>query len=154
MSRFVELTPLPPPDRPVAAAEGGAPAPQEPASTPAERIVKFMPVEIVSGYLFVIGLVLLAPAGTLKVFAAWLVFTAGLVATPVFLFKRYKPERKKWPQVWVATVAFPLWAYALGGPFAMPPIDKYYTAWFGGVLVGLYTWLVGLFYEPKEQTHT
>jgi hypothetical protein len=151
MNRFVELTPLPTPHRPTAAAQAGGPAPEKPASNPTERIVKFMPVEIVSGYLFVIGLVLVAPAGGLKLFAAWLVFAAGLIATPLFLFKVYHPEPGKRPQVWIATIAFPLWAYALGGPFALPPADKYYSAWFGGVLVGIYTWLVGLFYEPKEK---
>jgi hypothetical protein len=154
MSRFVAVTPLPPPDAPFAATEGEEKPPKKSASNPAERIVKYMPVEIVSGYLFVMGIVQAAPEGNLRVFAAWLVFAAGLIVTPIFLIKYHKPKPEQMPQVWVATVAFPLWAYALGGPFAMPPIGKYYVAWFGGVLVGLYTWLVGLFYEPEATQHS
>ena len=154
MSRFVELTPVPPPNKAVAAAEGDGPPPQKPASNPTERIVKFMPVEIVSGYLFVFGLVHAAPTGKLRILAAWLVFAVGLIVTPIFLLKVYHPKPEMRPQVWIASIAFPLWAYALGGPFAMPPLDKYYVAWFGGVLVGLYSWLVGLFYEPKKESHS
>ena len=152
MGRFVELTPLAPAS-PEEAGEGDGPQGTKSASNPGERILKFMPVEIVSGYLFVIGLVTAAPAGTLRIILAWVVFAAGLIVTPLFLKRGYRPEANKWPQIWIATIAFPLWAYALGGPFALPPADKYYAGWLGAVLVGLYSWLVGLFYEPKQKSH-
>lgn len=152
MSRFVEPTPL---SKPMPSdAAGDAPSDTKEVSDATQRIVKFMPVEIVTGYIFVISLVMAAPQGNLRSVAGWLVFAAGLIVTPIFLTKVYRPEADKRPQVWIATIAFPLWAYALGGPFAMPPVDKYYYAWFGGVLVGLYSWLVGLFYDPKEKTNT
>ena len=33
----------------------------------------------------------------------------------------------------------------------MPPLDDYYSAPVGSVIVGLYTWLIGLFYVPQEK---
>jgi hypothetical protein len=79
-----------------------------------------MPVEIVSGYLFVFGLVHAAPTGKLRILAAWLVFAVSLIVTPIFLLKVYHPKPEMRPQVWIASIAFPLWAYALGGPFDAP----------------------------------
>lgn len=152
MSRFVEPTLLTPAS-PEEAGEGDNSQGAKSASNPGERILKFMPVEIVSGYLFVIGLVIAAPSGTLRSIAAWVVFAAGLIVTPIFLTRAYHPEANMRPQIWIATIAFPLWAYALGGPFAIPPADKYYAGWLGAVLVGLYSWLIGLFYEPKQKSH-
>jgi len=144
MGRFVEPRRLPEPSgkgkatSQVTASNGGV----------GERIVKYVPVEIVSGYVFVLGLTQAIPNESLHIAAAWLCFVVGAVATPVYLL-RQKPSPEQLPQVWIATVAFPLWAYLLGGPFALPPLDRYYSAAFGSVIVGLYTWLVGLFYVPK-----
>ncbi len=153
MSRFVEPTPLPLPNEPVATAEGVEAQPTSSNSDATERIVKYVPSEIVTGYLFVMGLAQAAPEGQLRVLIALLIFIIGFIVTPLFLVKVYKPKREQRPQVWIATIAFPLWAYALGGPFAMPPMASYYQGWVGAVLVGLYSWVVGLFYEPREQQH-
>lgn len=156
MGRFVAVESPPPQDSVTATPDGGgALPPQAPASNPAERIVKYMPVEVVSGYLIVMGLVTAVPDGTLRQVAAWLTFVVGLAATPAYLIYVQKATPAQMPQVWIATIAFPLWAYvAGGGPFALAPLDAYYQPAFGSVLVGLYTYLVGLFYVPKEKGGT
>src|SRR5206468_12061649 len=99
MSRFVAVTPLPPANAPFAATEGEETPTKKSASDPAERIVKYMPVEIVTGYVFVMGLVQAAPDGNLHSFAAWLVFAVGLIVTPIFLIKYHKPTPEQMPQV-------------------------------------------------------
>ena len=37
-----------------------------------------------------------------------------------------------------------LWAYLLGGPFSMPPIDKYYHQEIAGFIVMAFTWVASL----------
>src|SRR5258705_13441557 len=95
VSRFVEPTPLSKPPMPFDAAEGDEPSDTTEVSDATQRIVKFMPVEIVTGYIFVISLVMAAPQGNLRTVAGWLVFAAGLIFTPIFLTKVYRPEPDK-----------------------------------------------------------
>ena len=150
MSRFVKPRPHHPPAIP-ATAPLGAPAPteQDAGGSPAERIVKYVPVEIVSGYVFVLGLAQAVPIGVPQTIAVWACLLAGCVATPLYLLAQ-KPQPGQGPQVWIASFAFLLWAYLLGGPFAAEPLKPYYYPSLGSVVVGLYTWLVGLFYVPRE----
>lgn len=87
---------------------------------------------------------------------AGLVFLAGFIATPLYLWRVSGKVGKSKPiQIVIASVAFPLWAYVLGGPFevlsevykdAATGISKYpYYPEIGGVVTGIYTWMVGLF---------
>ena len=148
MTRFVEVRPASPPVPEGVSKSVSKGTSEKKDGDAGERIVKYMPVEIVSGYVFVSGLVPAVTAGTLQTVAAWLCFAVGLIVTPIYLFSK-NPKPEQVPQVWIATVAFVLWAYLLGGPFALAPLAPYYSAPFGAVLVGLYTWAVGLFYDPK-----
>jgi hypothetical protein len=47
----------------------------------------------------------------------------------------------------VSTVAFVVWAYALGGPFQLCGI---YKGWLGSILLGSFTLAAGLV-EPKKE---
>lgn len=77
------------------------------------------------------------------------VFVCLWVATPVYLIRVQKATKEDMPQVWIATVSFLGWAYCLGGPFAMGPLERFYNQKAAMVLVGLGSVLVGLFYQPK-----
>ncbi len=151
MSRFVELTPRLPP-KPVATGEGEEL--ESPQSKTLQRIAKYVPSEIIGGYMVLTGLIQAIPIVQFRIAGAWLAFAVGLTMTPIYLLRVQRPKREQRPQVWIATFAFIPWAYALGGPFAMPPIDHYYSTALGVFVAGLFSWVVGLLYEPKEKEPT
>jgi hypothetical protein len=71
------------------------------------------------------------------------VFVAGLVLTPAYLVKR--GVRKKL-QLAVATVAFAVWVFAIGGPFGTL---EFYKPWIASLLLLIYTSSVALL-EPEQ----
>jgi hypothetical protein len=118
-----------------------------------ERVAKYIPAEIISGYLALSEVVKLAPAeDPRRLPAAWALFLLGLALTPIYLWFAGKPSnRGERFELGIAALAFVLWAYALGGPFEMGsplPIIGPYAGWIGALLVGVFTWVAGL-YEPK-----
>src|SRR5258708_7897746 len=88
----------------------------------ATRIAKLVPAEIVAGY---VPLVAAAESvGTDKDFQfklACFVLILGFILTPTYLILTGKPGKNivKWINVVSSTIAFGLWAYLLGGAFAM-----------------------------------
>ncbi len=117
-----------------------------------ERVAKYVPAEIIAGYT---PLMALAAANggekptEVTLWLAGLVFLAGFIATPLYLWRVSGKVGKSKPiQIVIATIAFPLWAYVLGGPFeVLSEINKEYPYHpeIGGVVTGIYTWMVGLF---------
>ena len=125
------------------------------------RVAKYIPGEIIAGYIAVIALVqATASTGTptrTSVILGFLVFFAGWLSTPLYLWKVGRPVGRQWYQLVISSLAFPLWAYVLGGPFeSLPQVPDAFGSWasgvaipysqpVGAVLTGLYSWLVGLF---------
>jgi hypothetical protein len=123
-----------------------------------DRVSKYIPTEVVAAYL-AISLLLSAVTNDddFKLFTAWFVYGSGLLFTWLYLSKA-EPESATlhgWPrkaQLLIATGAFAVWGYALGGPYKFGPVPHdglHYREWFGGVLVILYTLFAGL-YVPKK----
>ena len=86
------------------------------------RLVKYIPTEIVGGYVATLGFVPPPARNKSAGVVMWLVFAGGWIVTPLFLgFAAWEPKAGKgtlWIQVLLGSVAFPVWALALGGPFA------------------------------------
>jgi hypothetical protein len=130
---------------PKAAAQTGATE----SDNTATRIAKLVPAEIVAGY---VPLVAAAESvGTDKDFQfklACAVFFLGFVLTPIYLIGTGKPGKDivKWINVVSSTIAFGLWAYLLGGAFAMEQMKEHighpYDKQLGGFLVGAFTWII------------
>jgi hypothetical protein len=101
------------------AAPPGPPAP--PPGTPTaddfwNRLMKAIPLVVIGGYLAASGvLTAITDPGRTEKIAFWLVFAFFLVITPLFHSRVLKVTRRR--QLWISTVAFALWAFALGGPF-------------------------------------
>jgi hypothetical protein len=123
------------------------------------RLVKLVPTEIVAGY---VPLISAAEAITndsqLQFKLACIAFFAGLVLTPLYLILVGKPRgTAQWLNVVIATIAFVLWAYLLGGPFAMNKMNQYllvYDKRVAGFAVGLFTWAAALIpYERLAPEH-
>lgn len=92
---------------------------------PLGRLVKYIPAEIVALYLAVSGPIPKADLTTL-----WWVFGICAIITPFYLMLATKNPTKGilWLQVALGTVAFPIWVFAIGGPFLSLPWYKGYIA--------------------------
>jgi hypothetical protein len=116
-------------------------------------IAKLVPSEVIAGYVSVLGLTesFAKEPDTqfnLQFWSLWV----GLALTPIYLWLWGNPRKwYQWVSIVVATVAFALWAYLLGGPFVMRQMDH---TWLGSYLpaydkryasfaVGVFTWVVG-----------
>jgi hypothetical protein len=137
-----------------AAAQAGA-AEQTEAESYAERLVKYIPAEVVAFYLAADKLFTKAPSavasGTIAdqfvaehhyAFSIG-VFLLGLVGTPFYFYQQAKATEPWRVQCLVSTLAFIVWAYAVqGGIFA--PV---YSAAIAGFAVLVFTFASG-FVKP------
>jgi len=117
-----------------------------------ERVAKYIPGEVVAGYLAIMGMIEAADKeNAARVGLAWGIFVIGVIVTPVYLTMVGKPTGPQKITVWISTFAFVVWAYALGGPFKMSEI---HNGLLGSVAVGVVTWLSGLFVPQLSQPPT
>jgi hypothetical protein len=97
------------------------------------RLVKYIPSEIVGLYVAASGFVPRMTDNKPNP-ALWWVFTPCAILTPIYLgWVTRDPAAGKgplWVQVLFATIAFPVWVFALGGPFELLSWynDKRYVA--------------------------
>jgi len=112
------------------------------------RLVKLVPAEIISVYLFAFNLI----KGNSKTPAdgsetlQWIIFGIMLVATPIYLKKILKMESNA--QVVLCTFSFLLWVFAMGGPLDGVALIGVYTVNFvGGLLVPIYTLFIPAAYK-------
>ena len=109
-----------------------------------ERVIKYVPTEIISGYLALSGLATALPENlAYKPILAWGLVVIGLIFTPLYLMKS-KPQGKQWWQIPISTAAFFFWAYALGGPFTRgtPWIEGWgYNGAAAAIVAGAFGWV-------------
>jgi uncharacterized membrane protein len=115
------------------------------------RVLKYIPAEVV--VLYVSGVAAIPAHAAHRAAALWGVFGFCLAATPLYLLKLTHDAGRKpaWGQVLLSTVAFPVWAYAIGGPFATLP---WYEAYLGSLLLLAVTFLFGLIVPPPQDALT
>jgi hypothetical protein len=150
MSRLIssfEVKPAQPPGATVQA-HPGAPAPPGGQATAGQGriyldlVLKMIPAEVVTLYTFAIKLAPQAGAS----FAAWVIFIASWILTPILLWlQESKPTNPKWIPAWwtrlgLATIAFPLWAYATTGE-SLPGIT--YNGVAALIIVAFYAVIAG-----------
>jgi hypothetical protein len=125
-----------------------------PADNAINRLLKYIPAEIISGYMVFAGIVDAASKeSALRRPAAWGIFFLGLALTPIYLWKVGRPTGVRWWQLPISTVSFALWAYALGGPFKLgePFMQQYaYEGWFAALAAGAFSWGVALVWKPED----
>ena len=92
----------------------------EPIEPFREKLLKFSPTETVGTCLAALGMLSAMEPGNLQTILLWVVFAAGLLATPFWLI--YKMDMRKPLQVIVSTLAFIVWMMTIdGGPFTTIP---------------------------------
>lgn len=117
------------------------PAPEAPAAAPPadgynDRVLKYIPAEVVTLYLSVDGLVRAKPHSPVL---SWVLFAFGLLATILYL--RFSAGVTKPLQLVVSAVAFCVWAITIGSPSAYIPG---YDAIYGAIALPIFTFLAGL----------
>jgi hypothetical protein len=113
-----------------------------------DRLLKYIPADVVAVYLTLRTLVetVSQPAPTQVLY--WVLFGIMLVIT--IPWQRRVAKIAKWDQVWVGTGAFFFWAVSLGNPFTAQGLGAWYQPVFGVMALVLYTFLIPLFVpEPK-----
>ena len=103
-----------------------------------ENLVKLIPAEIIALYAVLSGFVPEDLTGQLFI-------TIPLfVLTPFYMYFAMKVS--KVGQIAISSVAFAVWLFAIGGPFAYFP---WYEAWMGGALLALYTLIPPMAYQKR-----
>jgi hypothetical protein len=112
-----------------------------PPDTYFDKVVKYIPADIVAAWVAVTGLVKSAnvPGNTVL----WVCFAVGVLLTAAWTWKQTnvtgQPPATK--QIIVSTIAFGVWVLALGAPF--DALDWYHPLYASLVLIG-YTLVVAL----------
>jgi hypothetical protein len=113
-----------------------------------DRILKYIPADIVAGWLFLSGLILSIEEESKKKWLLWIVFLVLIPLTILWTLKQTRASGKPpaWTQTALATGSFVVWVFAIGGPFAT--LDWYDTV-YGSIVLVLYTITIGLV-TPSE----
>jgi hypothetical protein len=112
-----------------------------------DRLLKYIPADVNAAWLALTGIVKSAttiPQSTVL----WILFAILLILTPIWTWKETsKPNMlPATTQIVVSTIAFLVWAFALGEPFNSL---SFYQPVYGSILLILYTMIVAKI-VPKE----
>jgi len=133
-----------------------------------DRLLKYIPAEIItlylgasnvvphsSGYHLVNGLMTKDPAGpTQEVIGLWVVAGLTAVITPVYLYFSTKEPGKLtlWSQIVISSLAFPVWVFAIGGPFERTSPEWYAeNRWIAAIVICFGTFLAGMYKPPSDE---
>ena len=109
-----------------------------------DRLLKYIPAEIVTVYIFVEGIIRqYQNPGEIKGIY-WAVFFVFWLLTPIYLWRAQNV--KKPMQLIVSFLAFFVWVFAVGGPFLLL---GWYKIIYGAVLLPIFTFAVG-FLKPEK----
>jgi len=123
------------------AAPGSAPeAITQEADSYTERLIKYIPAEIVAVFILVQGLVQeLSDDPVLFSRISWGIFILFCILTPLYLLRLQGV--KKVTQLIISILAFAVWVFALGGPFATL---GWYNPLYGQILLPIFTILIAI----------
>lgn len=99
-----------------------------------DRLFKYIPAELVAGYIFVLGVMKrLTDTGEIRILQ-WLLFFIFCVLTPLYIWRVQKV--RKIQQHVISLLSFVIWVFALGGPFAL---YSWYNPIYGEILLPVFT---------------
>ena len=104
-----------------------------------DRLFKYIPAELVAGYIFVLGVVnKLSDANEIGIFQ-WLLFIIFCILTPLYLWRVQKVLKVQ--QHIISILSFIVWVFALGGPFTL---CAWYDPVYGAILLPVFTLVVAI----------
>lgn len=109
-----------------------------------DRLIKYIPSEVIGVYAAVDALLKTAGNQIPKDTLGWVVFGFLLIMTPIYLWR--VQNVRKYQALAIATVSFLIWVFNLGGPFAQLP---WYNPFYGALLLPLYTFSIATFKAQK-----
>jgi hypothetical protein len=104
-----------------------------------DRLFKYIPAELVAGYIFVSGAASGLTDQSESLILKWILFSVFCVLTPLYLWKVQKVIRIQ--QHIISLLSFAVWCFALGGPFAS---FGWYDPVYGQVLLPVFTLIVAI----------
>lgn len=100
----------------------------------ADRLFKYIPAELVAGYVFTAGVLnQLSDTGEIRIFH-WGVFLVFCILTPLYLWRIQKVTKIQ--QHLISLLSFMVWVFALGGPFMF---CGWYKPVLGEILLPVFT---------------
>ena len=104
-----------------------------------DRLFKYIPAELVAGYIFVTGTVKqLTDHHSLMIFQ-WIIFLIFCTLTPIYLLRVQKVRKTQ--QLMISLLSFIVWVFALGGPFSL---YGWYNPVYGSILLPVFTIIVAI----------
>ena len=111
-----------------------------------ERLIKFIPAEVVAFYIFLKSLVIHLNHDYIEM-ASWVILIVGIVGTILYLKNAAMVKNKL--QISISTIAFVIWAFAIGGsPVTYLPGDEKDKAIIISLILTIYTFFIPLI-APK-----
>jgi hypothetical protein len=111
-----------------------------------DRLMKMIPAEVIGLYLVGGGII---PAGQAIALIIWTVVCLIAVVV-VRIYGTYDPTKQHpldWPHIVISSVAFLIWIYTIGGPFAAYGLT---IPWVGSLLVLVWTFFTPIFYYGAD----
>jgi hypothetical protein len=104
-----------------------------------DRLFKYIPAELVAGYIFVTGIVKrLTDTGEIRIIH-WLLFILFCILTPLYLWRIQKVLKIQ--QHIISFLSFVVWVFALGGPFTL---FEWYNPLYGEILLPVFTIIIAI----------
>src|SRR5437867_4283308 len=90
-----------------------------PVDTYNDRLIKYIPAEVIAVFLTLAGLIKSAASVDQLKFLFWGIFVFLLLMTPFYVWRVLKITKRE--QIIIATASFAVWVFAGGGPFEYFP---------------------------------
>ena len=112
-----------------------------------DKLVKYIPADIVGAWVFASSAIKEA-SGVSVTATLWITFAVLLMITPLWTWRWTKLPGKPAArtQIFISTISFAVWVFALGGPFATL---GFYRPLFGSLILVLYSLVVAMI-SPRE----
>jgi hypothetical protein len=108
-----------------------------------DRLMKYIPAEIVALYILVLGIMGSLENGDAMVIH-WIVFAIFCILT--FFYLRNVLHVSKFQQCIIAVIAYVVWVFALGGPFESL---SWYKPIYGQIFLPIFTFAIAMV-EPEK----
>jgi hypothetical protein len=109
-----------------------------------DRLLKYIPAEVVALYVLLQGIVEAGVRPEHRIAIMWGIFIVLVIATWFYLLRVQHVSKVQ--QLIISTVAFCIWVFALGGPFKAFP---WYLPVYGQIVMPIYTFAVAIVEAEK-----